>query len=310
MTTFKKWKVLMFGILLLFVSGCSSDSNTKTTSLPLRDNTPRVLQPEASGIHTVGNDLVTIDISNTSQGYIMVEYLGQNNKVKVQITIPNEESPYTYDKHDGYEVFPLTGGNGTYKIKIFENLSDTKYAQIYSHEFTVQLENEYLPFLYPNQYVNFTADSKVVTKGKDVVENTTTDLEAVQAVYHYIVDTISYDYDTAADIENGDLTQYLPDVDATLQQKKGICFDYAALMATMLRSQNIPTKLQIGYVVSNKNKGIYHAWIGVYIKDIGWIDNLIQFDGKSWKILDPTFASDKESGGPAKEDKYQAKYYY
>ena len=39
----------------------------------------------------------------------------------------------------------------------------------------------------------------------------------------------------------------LPSVDETLKTKKGICFDYAALMTAMLRSQGIPTKLEIGY---------------------------------------------------------------
>ena len=54
-------------------------------------------------------------------------------------------------------------------------------------------------------------------------------------------------------------------------------------MAAMLRSQDIPAKLEIGY--SGK---VYHAWISVYIKDVGWIDNIIEFDGKSWKRMDPT----------------------
>lgn len=309
MGTVKKCIVVSCSVFLLCLTACQSKSAT-STNITYRDNTPHVLTPEAKEEKIIGNDLVTIDISSVDQGYIMIDYHGSNNKVKIQLSIPNVDTPYTYDKYTGYEVFPLTGGNGTYKIKVFENITDSKYAQIFSQDFEVVLENEYLPFLYPNQYVNFTTETQAVAVGQEVVKKSSTDLEAVQAVYHYIVNTIEYDYNKAKEIQNGNITQYVPDVDKTLKQKKGICFDYAALMATMLRSQNIPTKLQIGYVISNKNEGIYHAWIGVYIKDIGWIDNLIQFDGKSWKILDPTFASDKDSGGPAKEDKYQAKYYY
>lgn len=310
MSTSNKYVLVTCSIFLLLLTACQNQTSTSTNTTTYRDNIPHVLVPEATGEKTIGNSLVTVDISNVNQGYIMIDYHGNNKKVKIQIFLPNEEKPYTYDKYTGYEVFPLTGGNGIYKIKIFENISDTKYAQIFSQDFEVTLENEFLPFLYPNQYVNFTNKSEAVMIGQEVVSKTSTDLEAVQAVYHYIIDTIDYDYDKAEQIENGNITQYLPNIDTTLNQKKGICFDYAALMATMLRSQNIPTKLQIGYVISNKNEGIYHAWIGVYIKDVGWLDNLIQFDGKSWKILDPTFASDKDSGGPAKEDKYQTKYYY
>ena len=49
--------------------------------------------------------------------------------------------------------------------------------------------------------------------------------------------------------------------------EKGICFDYAALMTAMLRSQGIPTKLEIGY-----SGEVYHAWISTYIDEIGWVD--------------------------------------
>ena len=75
----------------------------------------------------------------------------------------------------------------------------------------------------------------------------------------------------------------------TLSTGKGICFDYAALMTAMLRSQGIPTKLEIGY-----SGEVYHAWISTYIDEIGWVDNVIQFDGKSWSLIDPTLAASND----------------
>ena len=73
---------------------------------------------------------------------------------------------------------------------------------------------------------------------------------------------------------------------------KGICFDYAALMTSMLRSQRIPTKLEVGYAGET-----YHAWISTYVDDKGWVDDIIKFDGKDWQLMDPTLAAsnDKES---------------
>ena len=71
-----------------------------------------------------------------------------------------------------------------------------------------------------------------------------------------------------------------------LSAKKGICFDYAALMAGMLRSQNVPCKLVVGYAGT-----AYHAWINVWTEESGWIDGAIFFDGSSWQRMDPTFAS-------------------
>lgn len=81
----------------------------------------------------------------------------------------------------------------------------------------------------------------------------------------------------------------MPDVDETLSSGKGICFDYAALMAAMLRSQRIPTKLQVGYAGE-----AYHAWISCYVDEIGWVDNIISFDGKDWSLMDPTLAANND----------------
>lgn len=55
--------------------------------------------------------------------------------------------------------------------------------------------------------------------------------------------TLTYDKKKAQTVQSG----YLPNVDQVLASKTGICFDYAALMTAMLRSQGIPTKLVVGY---------------------------------------------------------------
>ena len=91
---------------------------------------------------------------------------------------------------------------------------------------------------------------------------------------------------------------------------KGICFDYAALMAAMLRSQNVPVKLVVGYT-----GGAYHAWINVYSEKDGWIEGKVYFDGKEWKLMDPTFASSGKSSDNimayiGNGSNYTAKYLY
>ena len=142
---FKKIQKYLLYLLIIMLCGCSNSSSNNEIKNH-RDNTPHIYENESPKEITIGNDLVTIDLTNTSKGYLMVEYLGTNEKVKVRITLPNQEDPYTYDKHAGNEAFPLTGGNGTYKIQIFENVSDNKYSTLFSQEFDVQLENEFDPF--------------------------------------------------------------------------------------------------------------------------------------------------------------------
>ena len=144
------------------------------------------------------------------------------------------------------------------------------------------LANEFGPFLYPNQYVNFNADSKAVAKGAELAAGADTDLDVVISIYNYITASIKYDYNKASDPPAG----YVTDVDEILTSGTGICLDYAALMSAMLRSQQIPTRLEVGYA-----KDAYHAWISVYIEETGWLNGLIEFTGSSWTLVDPTFGA-------------------
>jgi transglutaminase-like putative cysteine protease len=121
-----------------------------------------------------------------------------------------------------------------------------------------------------------------IAKAKELVGDIPDALDKVAVVYDYVVDNFVYDDYKAATVKSG----YLPVLDTVLEEKKGICFDYASLMAGMLRSQGVPCKLIVGYAGS-----AYHAWISVWTEEFGWIDGAIYFDGTMWHRMDPTFAS-------------------
>ena len=112
----------------------------------------------ASGTDVRRCDVATVDVSNASDGYIMVSYTGDNAKVKLQLTGPDAVT-YTYDLHGGYEVFPLTAGSGDYTVGVFENVSGNQYATALNEQISITIKNEFGSYLYPNQYINFTADS-------------------------------------------------------------------------------------------------------------------------------------------------------
>lgn len=299
---------LLIAIFCLLLGGCSGSSSAsrKEHSGPPRDSTPKVLTPSADGANVYQNDFASIDASNTSQGYVMVKYNGTNEKVKLQITCP-DQSCYTYLISDrgAYDTFPLTAGNGSYALQVLENVAGDTYTVSLAQSINVSIEDEFLPFLYPNQYVNFHTDSKAVSKGSDLAKDTYSDLDVVQNIYNYVIKNISYDTEKAQNVSYG----YVPDIDDTLSSKKGICFDYAALMTSMLRSQNIPTKLEVGY-----SGDAYHAWISTYIDDKGWVDDIIQFNGNTWQIMDPTLAATNDSAAVKKYvgdgSHYVVKYTY
>ena len=267
-----------------------------------RDNTPVVLTGQADGTVTYGSEGVTIDASHISEGYIMVSYTGTNEKVKLQITGP-DEVVYTYNLHGDYETFPLTAGSGSYTVGVFENIEGTSYSTLFTQTIDVKIDDEFGPYLYANQYVNFNGDSKVVEKAEKLSKPCNYDLEVIEQVYNYMISNFTYDYDKAESVQSG----YLPDVDEVFEAQTGICFDYAAVMAAMLRSQRIPTRLEVGYAGD-----VYHAWISTYIEEQGWVNGIIQFDGKNWELMDPTFAStsSKPEDFITNTDEYITKFVY
>ena len=296
-------KIICCCFLLLFVTGCSGADTEKTNptkvpeitgdvlsgqmslgenEIPENPTLPDILRPEASGILIEETTRTAIDYSNTSDGYVMVKWKAEPEKrVKVQVKGPT--TTYTYNlSTDIWETFPLSDGNGNYQVAVYENVEGSKYALVQSITAEVELKDEFAPFLRPNQYVNYENAEQTVKTATQLAYGKDTEIEKVQAVYEYVVQNLTYDKEMAATVKSG----YLPDLDGVLESGKGICFDYAALMTGMLRSQSVPCKLVVGYAGE-----VYHAWISVYTEKDGWIDGVVYFDGAVWKRMDPTFAS-------------------
>lgn len=275
--------VFLFLILTFSCQGCQETHEPYvSTSTTIRDNTPVCLVPSADESIVYANQYVSVDASHMNEGYIMADYLGESSRVKLQIIGPDYMT-YTYDLNaDSYEVFPLSAGSGSYTLGVYENIEGNQYATVFSESITVEIADPMKAFLYPNQYVKFDASYQVVSTAAELVAGAHDELEAIHYIYNYVIENITYDFDKAQTVESG----YIPDVDAILSSKTGICLDYAAVMTSMLRSQRIPTRLEVGYAGE-----AYHAWISTYVKDQGWINGMIQFDGEHWSIMDPTFAA-------------------
>lgn len=320
-------RVLLAAGLVLLSSACAEDVvssrngqapacagqqpmvTIEETAAPLAQlpETQQVRMPEASGKVVYSGKSAVIDASNTSQGYVMVKYTGASSKVKLQISGSNR-IVYTYDLHKGsYDTFPLTSGDGNYRLNIYEHVRSNQYSLAMNKTISVKLASSLLPYLYPNQYVNYSSSSQTVAKGAQLAIGAKNQLAVVQNVYSYVISHITYDTQKANTVTSG----YLPVVDKILGSGKGICFDYAAVMATMLRAQNIPTRLEVGYA----SGGIYHAWVSVYLDQQGWVNGIIYFDGKTWKLMDPTFASSAKSSDSIMKfigngSNYSTKYVY
>ena len=293
----KRWLCMLFSCMMLLY-GCDDSGGENT---PENSEYPtayeaspaktmeELLLAESPEIDVVEDKdhIIHMDYSNINLGYVRIKrLLDDDRKIKIQIIKDDQKNPY-YDLNQTgiYETFPMSFGSGTYQISIFlQNPLTDGYKNIYHNSFEVSLKTEQSPFLYPNQIVDYDADTETIHKAFEIVKNDTNDLQRVKTIYEYVVKNFSYDYDKSKATQN---TYTLPVLDDMLDKGKGICFDYAAVMAAMCRSQQIPCRVIVG------DTDEYHAWVEVWLKGKGWIDPSILFEAETWTRLDPTYASTK-----------------
>ena len=230
-----------------------------------------------------GNDEVLVDTSRSSKGFFGL-HCTSDKKIKVQVF--KDDDVYTYDVVTGKDqIYPFQLGDGSYTIKVMKNIADTKYSELYATSVDVSLDNEFEPFLRPNQYAEYTEDSDCVKRAAELAAQAGDSNEFITNVFDYVCDSIKYDKKKAETVQSG----YIPDPDETMETGKGICIDYASLAASMLRSQGIPTKIIFGYV--GEDGELYHAWNMYYTKESGWVTVEFEVNEGEWNRLDLTFSA-------------------
>ncbi len=212
---------------------------------------------------------VKIDDTKLTKGIVSVSYLSTStNKIKVMVSKGDMKYYYTL-KSDGIaESFPLQMGDGEYKVGVLENIGGTKYAYLKSVDMSVKLETPNVVYLNSVQNIKWNLDYKAIKKNLELIGKETDYKKRVSLVYTFIIKSVSYDFDKIPTLT----PDYNPNVELTIKDLKGICYDYSALFAAMKRSEGIPVKLIKGYT---KNVNGYHAW------------NEVLIDGK-WIVVDST----------------------
>lgn len=223
-------KLLIALLLTLFLTGCAAEAAPVETTVPettaaettlpetiaveaeaeaLMDAPepalPVILECSAPGLDAEVSDTAEIDYSNRADGYVMVRYTAETEKrLKVRVS---RQTTYTYNLTPGqWTVFPLSDGDGDYRVTIYRNTSGSEYATIMSCSFSVTLADEFAPFLRPNQYVDYSCAPEAMALGTALCTGIDHPLEKVAAVYDYVVAELSYDYDKASTVKSG----YLP----------------------------------------------------------------------------------------------------
>lgn len=280
---------LFAGMLLVHANGSGSRSYTErdvagTTSGPLYIEPSAITPAFFDRTRAIVSNECAIDISHCAQGYVGAAGVSAS-RLKLQVSC--ERSSYNYDvPSDGTPVIvPMNMGNGLYSIRLMENVGGSQYVPLVSTETNVVLADEFAPYVRPNIFCNYTAQSSCVRKARELAADADNEGDVARAIYRWIVNTIKYDDEKAAELSG--TSGYIPDPDGTLASESGICFDYASLAAAMFRSLGIPCQIVTGMVAP---EDVYHAWNMIYI-DGAWQSVLITVNPDEWTRIDLTFAA-------------------
>ncbi len=288
----RKKRILFGALILLGISALFAAALPFFSGDPQAPSSP---SPEPSP-DPYSNEYAQLDVSSLDEGVIQVRYIGgAPARVKVQIT-KSGGTDYNYDlsSDESWESYALTEGDGDYVLQVLEHQQENRYRPVFSCPLTLALSDPAAPFRRSNQFVCFDRDSLAASLAAELTEGLETEGEKIETIFRYVTENLTYDSDRSATVEAG----YLPDVDDVLTRGKGICFDYAAVMAAMLRSQGVACKLAVGYAGKE-----YHAWVEVP-------------DGKGgWALKDPTFVSANQDDPKvmafvSTPENYKARFYY
>ena len=139
--------ILCLSVTLLTVTGCGSSASQNSDEPPVYSPL-QVLVPEAPGKDTLGSSPLPLDVSNIRQGYFVAQSDSSDLTCSLQIVSPSGVL-YSYFVAPGEEVvINFAEGNGDYTITGYQQVQGDQYAALYSETVTVQLENDFLPFLF------------------------------------------------------------------------------------------------------------------------------------------------------------------
>lgn len=237
---------------------------------------------DASTAYT--NNDASIDVSNVNNGWVGASAINAS-RLKFQVILGDMTYNYDLPNNGDPIICPINMGNGAYTFRVMQNTSGSNYVEICTVTADVTLKDPFAPFLIPTVFCEYNERSNVVEQARKLAKDAKNEGDVIAAVYDWVIHNISYDTAKAQELANA--TGYIPDPDETLAEKEGICFDYSALVAAMLRSLGIPCKIITGYVAPND---LYHAWNMVYI-DGTWETIEMNIRSKTWERVDTTFGA-------------------
>ena len=253
---------------------------------------------------------------------------GELEETNVVVFIPQNSKNQRVTNINFSEDFSLVDKNDSLIGEFhFEKIKNKKIVGnfIIETDYLFDLENKKehgRPLYYLPETKHIKITNEIKEKTLEIVSNTTDFPDNVIKIMEWVKSNIVYDKNNVEVIKDSKDSEWV------FKNRIGVCDEFSSIFAAMTRSIEIPTRIVIGYSISNEdNEGIEgesrgiedesideniesiessgwipHAWTEVYNEDYGWIEvdptnnefmNLNQLRIRIGAAIDQEFIVDK-----------------
>lgn len=200
-----------------------------------------------------------------------------NSLIKILIVKDETQRWYEVELIEGKfnEEIWLIDGKGKYQVSILVHKKD----RVYTFGPTVFLESsiDVNKFTVPTLHVE-SDNENIIALAQELTKDAETDIEKAENIYKWVVNNVKYDYDKYIKQINKNFDNEYGAIN-TLETKKGVCYDYSALVAALGRASGLQVKMIKGNFVGTYSSEL-HAWNEIYISE-----------EDRWINVDSTFGS-------------------
>ncbi|MBE8720175.1 transglutaminase family protein [Sphingobacterium pedocola] len=214
------------------------------------------------------------DVTDSANQFILSPKSDDMQQIlKHQISVSPKVNIDVFSDYFGNEVgvFTIVGPHRSLEIRadmeVFTFASTEPIAEVSVLEQWADLELKkwefpYIDFLYLE---NINCKAEVNAIFDDYVLKEMHIVDVVRMLSTYIYTNFTY---------RQGVTTVESTVDEIWKLRAGVCQDFAHLLITMLRMQDIPSRYISGYICPSnsemRGEGATHAWVEVYIPSVGW----------------------------------------
>lgn len=226
--------------------------------------------PSDFSFDTDGNELhaeVFVGYEELNKGVVYLK-ISEAAASKLRVVIlpsktPNDQKMNRFYR-EGY--YALTFGSGEYSIYVFHKICDREeFAPVFEATFAADFE-ELEPYRYATVYSSYHEESLVAKKAYELTYDLTSTEEKAEKILRFLRRNIRIDQELMQNIDS--VGENIYDADVYYENKKGVCYHFAALFSAMAKSVGIPAREVRGYT---DDSGWYHSWNEYYSEENGWV---------------------------------------